>query len=72
MTETIGQAIRRLREEKGWSMRAMAKNVGVRHSWIAQIETGNVSSPRVDTANVMLNTLGYKLAIVPMEDEADV
>ncbi len=45
MAETSAERLRRLREERGVTIAALALEVGVSESAIRQLETGNVKSP---------------------------
>ena len=45
MSETFAQRLRRLREERGSTIAALAGEVGVSEGAIRQLETGNVKSP---------------------------
>ncbi len=43
--ETLGSRLRRLREEKGISVAALALKVGVSQATLRQIETGHIKNP---------------------------
>ena len=45
MSESFAQRLRRLREERGATIAALADEVGVSEGAIRQLETGNVKSP---------------------------
>jgi transcriptional regulator with XRE-family HTH domain len=45
MSESFAQRLRRLREERGATIAALALEVGVSEGAIRQLETGNVKSP---------------------------
>ena len=38
----LGQRIKQARERKGWSQRELARQAGVRHAIISELETGVV------------------------------
>ncbi|MDQ6942842.1 MAG: helix-turn-helix domain-containing protein [Candidatus Eremiobacteraeota bacterium] len=45
MTETAAARLKRLREERGVTIAALALEAGVSESAVRQLETGNVKSP---------------------------
>jgi transcriptional regulator with XRE-family HTH domain len=45
MSESFGQRLRRLREEKGLTVSSLAASVGVAEGTIRQLETGQTKSP---------------------------
>jgi transcriptional regulator with XRE-family HTH domain len=55
LMESFGERLRRLREEKGFSVADLSSAVGVSESAIRQLEAGNVKSPSF--------ALGLRIAI---------
>ena len=55
----LGQRIRQARERKGWSQRALARQAGVRHAIISELETGK----KTDTIGVILKRLARALGV---------
>jgi transcriptional regulator with XRE-family HTH domain len=53
----VGQRIRNLREQRGWSYSELAQNSGVSRSYLYQIETGE-SSPTGEKLKNIANALG--------------
>ncbi|MFI1393703.1 helix-turn-helix domain-containing protein [Streptomyces sp. NPDC020681] len=56
----VGPRIRRARLERGWSLRALAREVGVSASLVSQIETGK-SQPSVSTLYAITTALAIPL-----------
>ena len=55
----LGQRIRQARERKGWSQRELARQAGVRHAIISELETGK----KTDTIGVILKRLARALGV---------
>jgi transcriptional regulator with XRE-family HTH domain len=55
----LGQRIRQARERKGWSQRELARQAGVRHAIISELETGK----KMDTIGVILKRLARALGV---------
>jgi len=55
--ETIGQRLKRLREEAGLSKRELARRSGIDRLHIYQIEIGKVQSPTIKTVAALANGL---------------
>jgi len=55
----LGQRIKQARERKGWSQRALARQAGVRHAIISELETGK----KTDTIGIILKRLARALGI---------
>ena len=49
----LGQRIMQARERKGWSQRELARQAGVRHAIISELETGK----KTDTIGTILKRL---------------
>lgn len=64
--ELIGKLIE-LREAKGLSQYQLAEISGVKQPAIARLEKLK-AVPKIDTLFKILNPLGYKLAIIPIEE----
>lgn len=64
----IGQEIRRRRLARGWSQRELALRAGVHPNSILAYENGQ-REPYLSSAILILNAMGYGLAIVPMAGE---
>ena len=58
--QAIGEHIRRLRSDRGLSVRAFAAQTGFSPSFISQLENGLVS-PSIDSMERIANTLGVTL-----------
>ncbi len=67
--ELIGKLIM-AREERGLSQRELAEISGVKQPAIARLESLK-STPKIDTLFKVLNPLGYKLDIVPIDNGED-
>jgi transcriptional regulator with XRE-family HTH domain len=55
----LGQRIKQARERKGWSQRELARQAGVRHAIISELETGK----KMDTIGVILKRLARALGV---------
>ena len=55
----LGQRIKQARERKGWSQRELARQAGVRHAIISELETGK----KTDTIGVILKRLARALGV---------
>ena len=64
--ELIGKFIE-AREEKGITQEKLAEMSGLKQSAIARLEKMS-TTPQIDTLIKILTPLGYKLAIVPIEE----
>jgi transcriptional regulator with XRE-family HTH domain len=60
---TVGERLREARRERGLSVRALARDVGVSASLISQIETGK-SQPSVSTLYAITSALGISVEYV--------
>jgi transcriptional regulator with XRE-family HTH domain len=60
-SDQIGQRLRRAREQRGLSLRALATGVGLTASLLSQIENGQ-ANPSVDTLFMLAETLGIPVA----------
>lgn len=45
----FGEKLRKLRKEKGYSIRKLSELSGVAHSYLSQVETGKRGIPKVET-----------------------
>lgn len=54
----IGAALRRLREGRKLSLEALGKRTGVNHSYIGQLERGEIGSPRLLRVLALCEGLG--------------
>ncbi|OCA91302.1 hypothetical protein A8F94_05430 [Bacillus sp. FJAT-27225] len=67
MLRNLGQRIRLLREQKGISLNAFAKELGVSSGYLSQLETG-----KTDTIPLhILDKLQLELGILPIESQSD-
>lgn len=55
----LGQRIKQARERKGWSQRELARQAGVRHAIISELETGK----KTDTVGTILKRLARALGV---------
>jgi len=60
MVEQLGENVRRLRNERGWSQQELADKVGIIQPAISQIESGNIR-PRYTTLLALANALDVSL-----------
>jgi len=68
--DELGQRLRAVREERGMSLRALAKLIDVSPSFVSQVELGK-ASPSVGTLYALVNALGLSLGDVMPEEEAE-
>ncbi|MDR2751939.1 MAG: helix-turn-helix transcriptional regulator [Clostridiales bacterium] len=66
--ELIGKLIA-AREAKGMTQEQLAEAAGVKRSAVARLESLK-ATPKIDTLIKILTPLGYKLTIVPFDDNA--
>ena len=64
----ILQALKDAREQSGLKQRQVSEMTGISQSTIARLETFT-HIPRVDTVQTILNALGYRLAVVKIEED---
>ena len=62
----IGEKIRLIRKEKGWTQRELAKRSGVSYASVCRWEKGQ-TEPLYFCVECLLNALGYRLEIVKDE-----
>ena len=60
---SLGDYLRIAREEKGLSIRALARRVGVDHTYLARVENGERGDPKPE----LLNRLAAELNVDPAE-----
>jgi transcriptional regulator with XRE-family HTH domain len=73
-TETapnVGQCIRSIREQRGWSLRALAERSGLSINAISLIERG-ANSPTVSTLHLLATALGLSIADFFNKEDAQV
>jgi transcriptional regulator with XRE-family HTH domain len=58
--QTLGEQLRRLREQQGTSLRALAERTNVSPSFLSQIENGQCS-PSISSMERIVNALGVSL-----------
>jgi ribosome-binding protein aMBF1 (putative translation factor) len=66
--ELIGKLIA-AREAKGMTQEQLAAAAGVKQSAVARLESLR-ATPQIDTLFKMLTPMGYKLTIIPADDNA--
>jgi ribosome-binding protein aMBF1 (putative translation factor) len=66
--ELIGKLIA-AREAKGLTQEQLAAAAGLKQSAVARLESLK-ATPQIDTLFKMLTPMGYKLTIVPSDDDA--
>jgi ribosome-binding protein aMBF1 (putative translation factor) len=57
------------REAKGFTQQQLAEAAGIKQSAVARLETLK-ATPQIDTLFKVLTPMGFKLAIVPMDERA--
>ena len=55
----LGERLKQARERKGWSQRELARQAGVRHAIISELETGK----KTDTVSGILKRLARVLGV---------
>jgi len=66
----VGERLWELREERGWSQKRTAKEAGLSHVTIANLETGKVE-PRLPTLRKLARTFGMTVDELLVEGEPD-
>ncbi|WP_279286287.1 helix-turn-helix domain-containing protein [Desulfofundulus sp. TPOSR] len=66
--ESIGIRLKRLREKKGLSLRALGRAAHISHSFIKDIEAGR-SKPSLDTLLALAQALGVSISDITGESE---
>lgn len=66
----LGQEMKKRRLALGWSQQELALRAGVHPNSIVAYEKGN-REPYLSSAVLILNAMGYGLAIVPWQGGAD-
>jgi transcriptional regulator with XRE-family HTH domain len=56
--QRIGRVLKRLREKKGLSQAALAKQSGVAQGYISQMEAGEKKNPGIETLKKIAKALG--------------
>lgn len=57
-------SLKQLRESKGLSQNALAKQAGISQSVLSDIEAGNTIAPRMDTLQMLAKALGEDIGTV--------
>lgn len=70
-SKTLGQTIRELREKRGWSLRKMAKVVGVSAPFLCDVEHDRRKTDRLDEIAVVLEVEPEKLRVLDNRVTAD-
>lgn len=55
----VGKQLRRLRAERGWTLRELASRAGLSHSFLGDVEVGRCD-PSVQTLLVIARALGVE------------
>lgn len=58
---TIGETIRRLREQRGMNQRELAKKAGISHSYVSDVERGD-ATPSLKFLEKIADALGVRLS----------
>lgn len=69
---TLGEFLKQLREEYGYTLRDVESMTGLSNPLISQIETGKVKNPGINTLYQLSNTYGVnieELAILAAKEE---
>ena len=66
--ETIGQRIKRIREEKGLTKYRLSKRSGISETYIYHLEAGHIKSPRGDTLVKLAKGLEVSVLVLLYED----
>jgi HTH-type transcriptional regulator, competence development regulator len=45
MSKTLGEVLKKARNDKGWSLREAERRTGIHNAHISQIETGTITQP---------------------------
>src|SRR3989442_15617050 len=57
----LGQRIRRLRQEKGWTQEDLERESGISQVYISRLESGATATGRVDTFSPLAKALGVTM-----------
>ncbi len=57
----LGRKLRRLRELRGLPQETLARRAGLPHTYVARIERGEITSPRVETRRKLAKILGVPI-----------
>jgi transcriptional regulator with XRE-family HTH domain len=66
--ERLGRHIRRIREQRGWTLEELAERMGVSANTVRRIERGQSQRPHVHTLSRLANAFG--VALEHLLDEA--
>jgi transcriptional regulator with XRE-family HTH domain len=61
----VGDAIKRLRKERGVSQTQLAETVGISRATLSKIENSNLARISIVLINDILNHLGYEVCFRP-------
>jgi XRE family transcriptional regulator, regulator of sulfur utilization len=67
----LGRAIRRLRQQRGLSIEALALNAGLHPTYLSEIERG-VRNPTWSKLGALASTLGMSVSAVAAEAEREI
>ena len=59
----LGETIRRLRKEKGFSQENLALQAGISRATLSKLENGYIANISIVVVNQILSLLGYELDI---------
>lgn len=62
MTSTIGQRIKKFRQEADLTLQALADNAGISKGYLWQLEQGETSNPSIDTLSKIAKALDRTIA----------
>lgn len=66
--QKLGQYLRRIRHELGWSIYEVAKKIGMTPSYISKLETGNILKS-INAKNLVQIAKAYELPITVILEE---
>ena len=61
---TIGQNIKKYRQQKGLSQDGLSKSAYVAYNTVIKIESGNIQNPTVGTASKIAKALGVSVDVL--------
>jgi len=67
----LGNAIRKIRKERGLSQERLAKEVKISRATLSKLENGQIANISIVTFNDILNHLGYEIDIKPLNPFAN-
>ena len=57
----IGDRIKKLREQRGWTQRELGRHANVHHAWISRLESGERNNISLEAAQSLALVLGCSL-----------